>query len=69
MTNNEPLPAITTIGLLNCESGISVENLSCRMVRTIHEIIDRRPFVNFSLEFTNLTRYQLDKLDQFIKDT
>ncbi len=67
--NARMLPAITRIGLLNCESGISIDNLACRIVRTTNETIDNRIFVKFGLEFQNLTRNQLNKLDQFIKNT
>ena len=69
MTNDKPLPAITMIGLLGCESGIFVEDLPCRMIHTINETIDSRTFVKFSLEFQNLTLNQLNKLDHFIKTT
>jgi c-di-GMP-binding flagellar brake protein YcgR len=69
MTDNKPLLPITEIGLLNCESGSSVENLACRMVRVAYETIDKKTFVNFSVEFQNLTTYQRNKLDQFIKTT
>ncbi len=69
LTNDKPLLPITEIGLLNCESGSSVENLSCRMVRVAYETIDKKTFVNFSVEFQNLTTYQRSKLDQFIKTT
>jgi hypothetical protein len=69
MTNGKTLPKITTLGLLNCQSGIFVENLPCRTVRTIHETIDNRTFVKFSMEFQNLIPSQLIILDRFIKNT
>ena len=57
------------MGLLNCTFGKSVENLSCRMVRSNRVTANRKTFVDFSLEFLNLTSRQLSQLDQFIKST
>ena len=69
LTGNNKLPGIIEMGLLNCTFGKSVENLSCRMVRSNRVTANRKTFVDFSLEFLNLTSRQLSQLDQFIKST
>jgi hypothetical protein len=68
----KPLTAITEIDILNCELGISIEGLPCRMVRsskkTISDALTSTMIMNFSIEFQFLTNNQLFKLDQFIKN-
>jgi hypothetical protein len=68
----KPLTAITEIDILNCELGISIEGLPCRMVRCskkkISDALTSTLIMNFSLEFQFLTSNQHLILDQFIKD-
>lgn len=53
--NLKLLPTVTKIGLLNCDLGTTVENLACRVVRIFQETGESKTFVNFCLEFENLT--------------
>ena len=62
-----PPPAVTEMGILDCTFGKSVENLACRMVRSSRETMNRKTFVNFSMEFENVTSEQRNQLEQFIK--
>lgn len=69
-SNNKSLPDITEMGILNCESGNFVQNLSCRMVRSSQETVsDTLPMtvsIIFILKFHDLASEQRKQLDQFI---
>ena len=67
-SKDTPWPTVIEMGLLNCTFGKSVENLSCRMIRSNRVTTNRKTFMNFSLEFQNLTSWQRNQLDQFIKN-
>ncbi|MFH0784290.1 MAG: PilZ domain-containing protein [Pseudomonadota bacterium] len=63
---------IENILLLNCQLGIAVEELTCRMIRSSNYIISKtlpaKMIMNCSLEFQNLSKIKRKQLFQFIEE-
>lgn len=59
--------------LLNCRSGSSVDELTCRLVRSNNKVsaetLPARMIMNCSLEFLHLSRIKRKQLFQFIKES